>query len=172
MCEHEFHLIWDSQAQLHPLILTPERKKLLSKAIFFQRQMTSAKHLVGNCELEPEERRAPRSLLIAQRFRLLQRVNDLQVVPPGEKARGLTPEERNRLLEALEMQGDLTFAAMRKLLALPRTKFNHARCRGLAGRWQTVTHQRTRAEIRPRRIPLRTVALGIAAYVETERLRR
>ena len=124
MCEHEFDLIWESQARHHPLILTPEGKKLLHKAIFFQRQMASAKHLIGFCELEPDERRAPRSLLVAQRFRLLQRVNDLQVLAPGEKARDLTGEERKTLLEALETQGDLTFVKMRKLLSLPKVKFN------------------------------------------------
>ena len=37
MCEREFDVIWDSQAPHHPLLLTPERKKLLRRAIFFQR---------------------------------------------------------------------------------------------------------------------------------------
>jgi CRISPR-associated endonuclease Csn1 len=125
MCEQEFHAIWNSQARHHPAFLTQERKKLLHKAIFFQRPLASARNLIGTCELEPRHRRAPRSLLLSQRFRLLQRVNDLQALPRGQRARNLTSEERVKLLNALENQGDLTFAAIRKLLSLPRdTKFN------------------------------------------------
>jgi CRISPR-associated endonuclease Csn1 len=125
MCEQEFHSVWDSQEPHHPRLLTHERKKLLHKAIFFQRALASARHLIGNCELESKHRRAPRSLLLSQRFRLLQRVNDLQALPPKQQPRNLTSEERTTLLNALETQGDLTFPAIRKLLSLSKdTKFN------------------------------------------------
>ena len=125
MYEGEFTFIWDSQTVHHPTILTPERKKLLHKAIFFQRPLSSARHLIGTCELEPKHRRAPRSLLVSQRFRLLQRVNDLQIVLPGQPTRDLAPEERADVLNSLERKGDLTFPAIRKLLHLPKeAKFN------------------------------------------------
>ncbi|MFI5094829.1 MAG: type II CRISPR RNA-guided endonuclease Cas9 [Candidatus Acidiferrales bacterium] len=125
MCEYEFNSIWDAQTRFSSELLTPERKKLLHKAIFFQRPLSSTRHLIGTCELEPKHRRAPRSLLVSQRFRLLQRVNDLQIVLPGQAPRDLMPEERASVLNALERQGDLTFPSIRKLLELPKgTKFN------------------------------------------------
>ncbi len=124
MCENEFALIWSSQAVHHPSLLTPDRKELLHKAIFFQRPIASAKHLIGKCDLEPKHSRAPRCLLLSQRFRLLQSVNNLQVLPLGQRARDLTPEERSKLIDTLQNQGNLTFPAIRKLLSLPKDKFN------------------------------------------------
>ncbi|MHB8499509.1 MAG: type II CRISPR RNA-guided endonuclease Cas9 [Candidatus Acidiferrales bacterium] len=125
MCANEFDSIWNSQTPHHPRLLTDERKKLLHKAIYFQRPLKSARNLIGSCELEPKHRRAPRSLLLSQKFRLLQRVNDLQVLPEGQATRNLTSEERFKLLISLEIHGDLTFPAIRKLLSFSRdTKFN------------------------------------------------
>src|SRR5208283_5530720 len=71
-------------------------------------------------------------LLVAQRFRLLQKVNDLEIELPGEPPRYLTKEERAKLTDTLELQGDLSFHKRRKvngrpipsvrdLLGLPKT---------------------------------------------------
>ena len=49
----------------------------------FQRPIASQEHLIGFCELEPKERRASWASLEAQRFRVLQKVNDLAVIVPG-----------------------------------------------------------------------------------------
>src|SRR5208282_4362436 len=53
-------------------------------------------------------------LLTAQRFRLLQKVNDLQIEERGKAPRYLTLEERSKLSDALELQGDLPFLKDRK----------------------------------------------------------
>ncbi|MGH9679833.1 MAG: type II CRISPR RNA-guided endonuclease Cas9, partial [Candidatus Acidiferrales bacterium] len=121
MYEEEFDKIWDSQASYHPALLTPERKKELRRAIFFQRKLRPQNHLVGNCELEPDEKRAPAYLLPSQRFRLLQKVNDLRILPVGAPAHVLSREEREKLLRTLELEGNQTFPDVRKLLALPKT---------------------------------------------------
>ncbi len=124
MYETEFDRVWDAQAAHHPALLTPERKKVLRGAIFFQRPLKLQKNLIGMCELEPEERRAPAFLLVSQRFRLLQRVNDLRVQAPGRTELRLTRNERNKLIEKLELEGDQTFAAIGKLLGLKKGSLN------------------------------------------------
>ena len=121
MYEREFEAIWASQARFHPISLTAERKKTLRMALFFQRPLKVQKYLIGECELEPGQRRAARYLLLSQRFRLLQRVNDLRVQLNDGAERRLTAEERNKLIEALELGGDQTFPAIRKLLEIGRT---------------------------------------------------
>ena len=125
MYHEEFEKMWDAQAVYQPSLLPPERKKILHAAIFFQRKLKPQRHLIGACELEPGERRAPAYLLTSQRFRLLQKVNDLRILPVGEPEERLSREQRQTLIGALEFGGDQTFPAIRKLLALSKTaRFN------------------------------------------------
>ena len=119
MYETEFNAIWDAQAVHHPGLLTPERWKELHRAIFYQRPLWFDPKTIGQCELEPGQRRAPAYQLVAQRFRLLQKVNDLQVELPGELPRFLTNEERAKLTDTLELQGDLSFHKGRKINGRP-----------------------------------------------------
>jgi CRISPR-associated endonuclease Csn1 len=125
MYEDEFGKIWEAQQGYHPGVVTPERRKELERAIFYQRPLRFPRNLVGECELEPGQRHAPMHLLVSQRFRLLQKANDLRVQAPGEIERDLTESERRGLLESLEAKRDLTFSEMRKLLGLKKgVKFN------------------------------------------------
>jgi CRISPR-associated endonuclease Csn1 len=114
MYEQEFQAIWAAQAAHHPTLLNDERGKQIRQALFFQRPLWFDPGTIGQCDLEPGERRAPAYLLTAQRFRLLQRVNDLQIEEPGKVPRYLTPEERAKLSDALELHGDLSFHKERK----------------------------------------------------------
>src|SRR5579875_1031953 len=125
MYEKEFNAIWDAQAPHHADLLTPERKKQIYDTIFFQRPLWLDPGTVGNCELEPGEKRAPAYLLVSQRFRLLQTVNHLRVLPPDDVDMPLTPTDRKKLVDALETKGDLTFKEISKLLKLEKGyKFN------------------------------------------------
>jgi len=121
MYKDEFEKIWDAQARFHPSLLTAEKKKEIQRAIFFQRKLKAQKYLIGRCELEPGEQRAPAYLLCSQRFRLLQKINDLRIFSNGAPERHLSLEEREKLLHILELQGDQTFPAIRELLGLPKT---------------------------------------------------
>ena len=115
MYQTEFAAIWAAQAAHHPKLLTTEAKKEIERAIFFQRPLWFDPNTIGQCELEPGQRRAPACSLAAQRFRLLQKVNDLQIELPGELPRFLTAEERGKLADALELQGDISFLKGRKV---------------------------------------------------------
>lgn len=112
----EFELICDRQRE-H---ITPELEAELRNAIFFQRPMKPASHLVGECQFIPDARRAGWNRPEAQQFRVLQTVNHLTLRDTDLSERRLSAEERNLLVSALMTDGDLTFAAVRKLLKLPR----------------------------------------------------
>lgn len=118
--QDEFNRIWDTQSAYHPELLTPEHRKELFNAVFYQRPLWFPESLVGKCELEPGEPRAPKYSFLAQRFRLLQSVNNLRLEIPGEAGRPLSPEERSSLAEELELKGDRTWPQVRNLLKAPK----------------------------------------------------
>lgn len=129
MYEQEFEILWAAQAQYYPQILTPAfRQTLLHDVfgVFWQRPLKSQDHLVGECSLEPGEKRAPWALLSAQRFRYLQKLNDtIVVVPPNDERRRLTAEQYDRLKAVLDQTAELTFTKAKELLGLSsRHKFN------------------------------------------------
>lgn len=146
MYKQEFEMLWAAQAQHYPDVLTAEFKddllyKLTSVEIvgkngkkqtvyicglFEQRPLKPQDHLIGECTLEPGEKRAPWALQDAQRFRYLQKLNDtVVIVPPNDERRKLTAEEYDRLKSALDRKTELTFTKAKELLGLSnRHKFN------------------------------------------------
>ena len=118
MFQDEFKEIWSAQAAYHP-DLTDQHKAKIFEAIFYQRPLKSQKGLIGMCDLEPYRRRAPKACLEFQRFRSLQKLNDLKVYCPDGEIRALTEEERSKLLEELEQQPHVTFGGIRKLFRKP-----------------------------------------------------
>ena len=77
------------------------------------------------CELEPGRRRAPGRRFEAQRFRYLQKVNDLEISTPGgeigaDRTRG-TPTSA-KLIELLDTHAEIKFESLRSKLGLRRPK--------------------------------------------------
>lgn len=124
MYKDEFEAIWASQLRYHSF-LADDMKWPLHRAIFRQRPLKSQSGLIGKCDLVAGMRRAPMACMDAQRFRLLAAVNNLAMRVPGELDVPLSREQRLAIIGVLKREGDKTFAALRKLLGLPRTtKFN------------------------------------------------
>lgn len=121
MYRDEFDAIWQAQQPHHPQ-LTEEFRERLEEAIFHQRPLKSQKGLIGKCDLEPFKRRAPIACLAYQQFRLLQKVNDLEIQTPDDGHRRLSPEERQAVLSELTKHGDLTWAALRKALGIKKLR--------------------------------------------------
>ncbi len=119
MYESEFALIWESQRAHHPQILTEQRRAKLYNAIFHQRPLRDQSNLVGACELEPEEKRAPLRSLDAQRVRVLGLVNNLRLRLADLTERRLTDNERAILLDLAGKREKLSFIAARKALGIP-----------------------------------------------------
>ena len=135
MCEEEFNALWESQSKHHRGTLTDELRSKIHNVIFFQRHYDIrerwGKNLeklpdganarrapeLGKCEYEKDKRRSSRGTWYAQRFRMLQDVNNFEVVDTGTgEVRGLSPEEREKIILTLGEKKDMKFDAIRKLL--------------------------------------------------------
>lgn len=124
MYEKEFEELWQSQSSrdgetARLLNRDPELKQRVHHLIFFQRELYWPKSMIGRCELEPRQPRCPRADRLAQRFRLLQEVNNLQYLDEDTgEIRPLAPEQRALLLEKLERRRDMSFRDIRTTLGL------------------------------------------------------
>jgi CRISPR-associated endonuclease Csn1 len=144
MFEREFEAIWAAQAPHHPGVLTDGRRAELFEAMFHQRPLKPQTELIGKCELEAGEKRAPLWHPLSQRFRLLQAVSDLRLLDPAGLERPLSEEERAKLVAALDVEGDLEWKKIRKLLGLAKTVlFNRQ-----AGGEKRLVGNRTAAKLR------------------------
>ncbi|MDP1831085.1 MAG: type II CRISPR RNA-guided endonuclease Cas9 [Geothrix sp.] len=162
MIEAEFEAIWAEQANHHPQLLTPALKARVHKCIFFQRPLKSAEDLVGWCSLEQGRwvkirkthrrdgrpldtptwvpvykapRRMPLAHPKAQRFRILQKVNDLKILWNDGTTAEPDAAQRQWLLDGLD-QGDMSFVAMKAQWGIGRRgKLNLAEgpAKGLPG---------------------------------------
>lgn len=121
MYQTEFDKIWTAQSLYHECLTEGLRKQLFA-AIFDQRPLKSQKRLVGMCSLEPTQRRAPLACVEVQEYRLLQKVNDLEVIQPDGEIRKLTGDERHKLLDVLEVTKDVTFGKIRQLFGMKKSK--------------------------------------------------
>jgi CRISPR-associated endonuclease Csn1 len=115
----EFDKIWDKQAEYWPDVLTEDLgRQFRNETIFFQRPLKPSDHLIGMCDLEPEERRSPKGNYYARRFRLLQDVNNLRIQNADGSEQMLTEEQRSALLYELSHKKELSYDKMRQLLQL------------------------------------------------------
>ncbi len=126
MYEDEFAAIWAKQATFSSTLLTEKLHLQIKYLLFHQRPMKAKSHLIGECELEPGERRAAWATLEAQQIRVLQKVNELEMILPGNLTSiPLTPEQQQTVLNLLENSADVRFDNMRKALKLDKgIKFN------------------------------------------------
>jgi CRISPR-associated endonuclease Csn1 len=129
MLLHEFETIWDKQksfdSPLAPLLTDQVKKALNNPAkdedwmhkglIFGQRNLYWPADAVGHCELEPKLKRCEKADRSAQRFRLLQEVNNLRFLDPttGDEY-ALNVEQRTLLLDKLSRVDKMDFDRMRR----------------------------------------------------------
>ena len=95
----EFIKLWEAQARNNPDLLTDDLRDEIAKIIFHQRPLKMPE--VGLC-LFTDEKRIPSSHPLNQRRILLETINNLKVAAPSEPARGLTHEERDQIVHALD----------------------------------------------------------------------
>lgn len=124
-CE-EFKAIWNAQQRHYPELLNQELKDRVSQIIFFQRKMYWPKSVVGACELEPKLKRCARADRLAQKFRILQEINNLRLYDRSTAVeRRLSPDERSTLLAYLCHAKVRTFEQIRKKLGFSEgVRFN------------------------------------------------
>ncbi|WCT75326.1 type II CRISPR RNA-guided endonuclease Cas9 [Sphingomonas naphthae] len=123
LLEAEFEAIWNVQAPHHPDVLTPDVFKRLFEIVFHQRPLRAPK--IGKCTLISTDERIAKAHPLFQKRRLLEELNALMIVRPGEKAERLTPEDRDTLFLKLKDKGKVSFESLRKTLKLdPDARFN------------------------------------------------
>lgn len=97
--EDEFVKLWAAQAAFYPNILTDELRNEIQIIIFHQRPLKAPE--VGLC-LFTDEKRIPSAHPLNQRRILIETVNSLRIAARGESTRGLSKEERDQILHALD----------------------------------------------------------------------
>ena len=95
----EFGKLWAAQARFHSEVLTEELRDEIALIIFHQRDLKAPE--VGLC-LFSDEKRTPSAHPLNQRRILVETVNALRIAARGEPARGLTIEERDQIIHALD----------------------------------------------------------------------
>ncbi len=115
MIRHEFAELWRAQKRIGgPLskLLTDDLRQSLDDEsgdsiwrhrglLFGQRRQSWDLGTLGRCTLEPTERCVPHADRHASRYRVVESVNNLRIIPRNGPARPLTPEERSKILEYL-----------------------------------------------------------------------
>jgi len=132
MFRDEFDAI--QKAQANHLPLSVEDWDRIKGQIFFQRPLKSQKALIGECKLEIGEKRCPECLPIFQQFRILQKVNDLQVMMPDQSKISIKEIQgaREKLIDALQTKARLTANQAAKAADLPKkAKFSLEEHEGL-----------------------------------------
>jgi len=140
MIEDEFKKIWSAQAGHYPAILTDGLYEDIHYAIFFQRsfELTEERRAklpsranalrapqIAPCSLIPSEKRCPAGEWIAQQFRLLKEINNLDVRLPFDRPRPLSADEKSKLAFHMGRQKSMSFSAMRNLLGFQKeARFN------------------------------------------------
>jgi CRISPR-associated endonuclease Csn1 len=118
MFEREFAAIWEAQRVHHPMVLTESRFAELREALFFQRPLKDQRHLIGQCSLMPELKRAPVYWPEIQRWRYIQAINNLILMSPAGEERALTEREREILYRECEGHEKIAFKKAKKLIGV------------------------------------------------------
>lgn len=122
LAQAEFAEIRRCQAPHHPAI-TPAQWDHIRGVIFHQRRLRPVDP--GKCLLEPGEDRAPWALPLAQRFRILQEVNNLRILREDFSKEPLPAPAREAMLAALMTNREREFKQLLKAAKLPSdTKLN------------------------------------------------
>ncbi len=112
MVEHEFNIIWDTQAKHHDILNEIHDGKPIRahfhEALFYQRPLKSAANLVAQCGLEPTLPRAPRAQMAFQRFRIEKTLADLRW-GAGKRAEPITPDQKRVIRDLLDHNDKVKF---------------------------------------------------------------
>lgn len=109
----EFEQLWEKQHEFHPE-LTNEIKKSIENIIFYQRPLRPQEK--GKCQFEDGESRCSFAYVTAQKFRIFQEINNLELLDFNKKSNKLNNAQRAIILHSLLTQKTATFKALRKKL--------------------------------------------------------
>jgi len=117
MVSDEFDQLWESQLCFYPSVLKEDARIKIRDILLYQRPLKPVKP--GKCTLEPSQERCPIADPLYQRFRILQEVNHLRILLPGQSAQPLHLEQRNLVSNELLRSKEIKLDKVRRLLKLP-----------------------------------------------------
>jgi len=118
----EFELLWDTQKSYYPKILNDDLKSEIKGIAFTQRSTFWRLETLGKCNLEPGKSLCLKGSWLGQEFLMLQDLNNLKFNDTEEP---LEEEQRTKLIEELNKQGQMRWGKIRKFLGIPgKLKFN------------------------------------------------
>ncbi|MHC4474274.1 MAG: type II CRISPR RNA-guided endonuclease Cas9 [Planctomycetota bacterium] len=128
MYEDELARIWKKQQAHYPGTLTKELHDRIAEVLFrqipYEISGRKKRKVIGYCSVLKGKLRCGYSSRVAQEFRLLQKLNDVEVRRKG-KTIEIEPERRRVLYDRLMVSKDVKFKDVRKLLELEdRDKIN------------------------------------------------
>jgi CRISPR-associated endonuclease Csn1 len=109
----EFEQLWEKQHEFHSE-LTNEIKTNIKNIIFYQRDLKPQEK--GSCQFEEGEFRCSFAYVTAQKFRIFQELNNLELLDFNKKNHKLTDEQRAIILHTLLTQKTATFKSLRRKL--------------------------------------------------------
>jgi len=132
LIEEEFICLWQAQQSFHGELakqLNDKHRQDLDDPsgnqtwrcrgiLFGQRKTYWNMGVLGRCDLEPTDLRCPRLDMHAQQFLVLETVNNITIIPPGEPRRRLNGAERHRVIQFLRKQKTATPATVRRALGI------------------------------------------------------
>jgi len=134
LVREEFLALWNKQRSFDGELahqLTEERRRQLDDPtgddtwrcrgiLFGQRSTDWDTGVLGRCDLEPTDLGCPRADMHAQEFLVLETVNNIKIIPPGQSKRALRDDERQAVIAALRSQKTASASTVRKALGLHR----------------------------------------------------
>lgn len=127
--ENEIKTIFKKQREYGHPFATKENENMYLEIWSSQRPYASKEDIIdkiGECSLIPREKRAPKFSYQFERFRALDKLNRLRIVPKDEPSRPLNDEERQIALDLImDDKKEIKYSALRKALSLgDNVRFN------------------------------------------------
>lgn len=121
--QQELHLLFEKQREWGNPYTSQTLQEQVETLLMVQKpalQGEAVLKMLGKCTFEPTEYKAAKYTYSAERFVWLTKLNNLRILNDGEE-RALSDDERKKLLDEPYKKAKLTYAQVRKELALPET---------------------------------------------------
>lgn len=114
----ELNIIFDKQRKFGLNIATEEFQKQIFDIIFFQNPIQSMKDMVGFCQFEKGEKRAPKAAYTSEIFVAVQKILNTHVIDEVGQEYEFDEEHIKQILELAHKQVKVTYKQVKKLFLL------------------------------------------------------
>ncbi len=117
----EVKIIFDKQRSFGAEFANPDFESEYTKIAFYQRPLQSMEGMVGKCQFEKDEKRAPKASYTAEIFVAVQKLVNTKLMTSEGLILDLDEEQIECLLKFAHQKSKLTYKQARKELDLPET---------------------------------------------------